>query len=114
VLVLTRGGPIVLLATLLVLPLTPVGAAAPTFQGEFGPCPSAPATRANVVGTGTVSASLEGDKLRITGASINHLQRLPNLFPGSPLHTYGTPSLSSTHSWHSGSCRMTTISQYEA
>jgi hypothetical protein len=67
VLVLTRGAPIVLLVTLLVLPLTPVGAAAPTFQGVFDPCPSTPATRANVVGTGTVSASLEGNKLRIAG-----------------------------------------------
>jgi len=67
VLGLTPGAPIALAATLLVLPLTPVGAAAPIFQGEFDPCPSTPATRANVVGTGTVSASLDGNKLRITG-----------------------------------------------
>ena len=56
VLGLAPGAPIVLAATLLVLPLTPAGAAAPIFQGELDPCPSTPATRANVVGTGTVSA----------------------------------------------------------
>ena len=34
------------------------------------------------------------------GLSINHLQRLPALFPASPRHNHGTPSLSSAHSWH--------------
>jgi hypothetical protein len=55
------------LAALLVLSLSPAWAAAPTFEGAFDPCPSTPATRANVVGTGTVSAFLNGDTLTITG-----------------------------------------------
>jgi hypothetical protein len=31
---------------------------------------------------------------------INHLQRLPAPSPGTPRHNYGTPNLSSSHSWH--------------
>jgi hypothetical protein len=39
----------------------------------------------------------EGDS---RGLLINHLQRLPAPSPGTPRHNYGTPSLSSTQSWH--------------
>jgi hypothetical protein len=61
-----HGAPVALAATL-VLALAPAWAAAPAFQGELDPCPSTPATRANVVGIGTVSAALDGDTLTITG-----------------------------------------------
>ena len=40
----------------------------------------------------------EGDS---RGLLINHLQRLPAPSPASPRHNYGTPNVSSTHSWHS-------------
>jgi CHRD domain-containing protein len=55
------------LAAMLVLALAPAWAAAPSLQGELDPCPSTPATRANVVGSGTVSASLDGDTLTVSG-----------------------------------------------
>src|SRR5271157_5113557 len=35
------------------------------------------------------------------GLSINHLQRLPPLFPGTPRHNPGTLNLSWSHSWYS-------------
>jgi hypothetical protein len=60
------GAPIALAAAL-VLSFVPAWAAAPGFQAELDPCPSTPATRADVVGSGTVSASLEGDTLTVTG-----------------------------------------------
>ena len=41
----------------------------------------------------------EGDS---RGLLIKHLSRLPAPPPGTPRHSYGTPNLSSTHSWHSG------------
>jgi hypothetical protein len=62
----THRAPIAL-GAMLVLSLMPAWAAAPAFQGEFDPCPSTPATRANVLGGGMVSASLDGDTLTITG-----------------------------------------------
>jgi hypothetical protein len=39
------------------------------------------------------------------GLFINYLQRLPAPSPGSPWHIPGTPNLSSTHPWHSGTAR---------
>lgn len=65
---LNPGAAIALAAAMaLLLSLTPARAAVPTFEGELDPCPSTPATRANVVGTGTVFASLDGNRLRISG-----------------------------------------------
>jgi len=58
---------IVAVGAMLVLGLAPTWAAAPSFQGQLDPCPSTPATRGNVVGTGNVSASLDGDTLTVTG-----------------------------------------------
>ena len=37
---------------------------------------------------------------RSMGLLINHLQRLPAPLPGPSRHNYGTPNVSSTHSWH--------------
>jgi hypothetical protein len=61
-----HGAPIALAAAM-VLSLVPAWAAAPGFQAELDPCPSTPATRADVVGAGTASASLDGNTLTVTG-----------------------------------------------
>ena len=36
----------------------------------------------------------------VMGLVINHLHRLPPLFPGAPRHNPGTPNLSWSHFWH--------------
>jgi hypothetical protein len=45
-------------------------------------------------------ADFQSDEGDFSGLLINHLQRLPAPSPGTPRHNYGTPSLSSTQSWH--------------
>jgi hypothetical protein len=60
------GAPIAIVA-MLVLSLRPAGALAQAIQGEFDPCPFTPATRANVAGSGSFTASLDGTTLSITG-----------------------------------------------
>jgi hypothetical protein len=54
-------------AALLMLAMVPSWAAAQAFQGEFDPCPFTPATRADVAGSGSFTASLDGTTLTITG-----------------------------------------------
>ena len=61
-----HGAPIAV-AAMLVLSFRPAMGLAQTFQGEFDPCPFTPATRANVAGIGTFTASLDGTTLSITG-----------------------------------------------
>ena len=57
----------VAIGAMLVLALAPAWAAAPSFQGELDPCPFTPATRANVAGSGTLAATLDGNTLTIAG-----------------------------------------------
>jgi hypothetical protein len=54
-------------AALLLLSLTPARGAELAFQGELDPFAFTPATRADVVGVGDVSAVLDGDTLTVTG-----------------------------------------------
>jgi hypothetical protein len=54
-------------AVMLVLASSPAWALAQTYQGEFDPCPFTPASRADVAGIGTFTASLDGATLTISG-----------------------------------------------
>jgi hypothetical protein len=54
-------------AVLLGLSLNPAWGLAETYRGEFDPCPFTPATRADVAGVGTFTASLDGATLTIHG-----------------------------------------------
>jgi len=60
-------GSSVALAAMLICTLAPTWAAVPAFQGELDPFPFTPATRANVAGIGTISATLDGNNLTIKG-----------------------------------------------
>jgi hypothetical protein len=55
------------LAALLLYSVHPVSAAEQVFETELDPFAFTPATRANVVGIGNVSATLDGTTLTITG-----------------------------------------------
>lgn len=54
-------------AVMLVFSSSPAWALAETYQGEFDPCPFTPASRADVAGVGTFTASLDGATLTISG-----------------------------------------------
>src|SRR5271170_3076875 len=54
-------------AAALILALGSTLALAQSFEGEFDPCPFTPATRADVAGSGSFTASLDGATLTIRG-----------------------------------------------
>ena len=60
-------GSFVAITAMLICALAPALGAERVFQGDLDPFPFTPATRANVAGTGTISASLEGNNLIIKG-----------------------------------------------
>ncbi len=55
-------------AAIFLFPLFPAFAADQQFQGELDPLPHDNSTRDNVVGTGTVSATLSGNTLTVSGS----------------------------------------------
>jgi hypothetical protein len=59
--------PVPLLAILAVLVAAPAWAATQAFQAELDPAPFDASNRANVVGSGTISATLDGHTLTISG-----------------------------------------------
>jgi hypothetical protein len=54
-------------AVMLMLSTGSAWALAQTYHGEFDPCPFTPASRADVAGVGTFTASLDGARLTISG-----------------------------------------------
>jgi hypothetical protein len=66
-----RHGLPLAIAVMLFNTVAPAWTAEQGYQGELDPFPFTPATRANVEGSGSISATLDGKTLRVTGTFTN-------------------------------------------